>query len=222
MATEEQAIRTYDLTRAFYKRQAKSSNKAYFATGKFTSKSIGLDKGTTLDGDQQTRNDMTLQNIKDMLKQNRSTSSHAGKTPFEIGEALYKQGVTLGNCGEMAAVAIYLAITVVLVPAGDVSMWQFTKTKKGKSIVSSDKTFGHSLAVLGKGKLTERWAVDPWAGEVCSASEYSEHLSEKMKQWTAEGKRIAAGGNWVEPTNDLVSGVLSGKFSEFEANQKGA
>ena len=83
MATEEQAAQTYGLARAFYKKQAKSSNKAYYATGKFSSKGIGLEKGATLDADQQSRNDQTLQNIKDMLKENRKASKNTGKTPYE-------------------------------------------------------------------------------------------------------------------------------------------
>ena len=139
---------------------------------------------------------------------------------MSIGEALYKQNNTMGNCGEMAAVAIYLAIHVVLVPADEVSMWMFTNTKKGKAF-KSDKSFGHSLAVLGKGELTKRWVVDPWAAITCPADKYGGLLSAKLSQWTTDGKRIAAGGNWVEPTNDLVAGVVSGKFHEFGANEPG-
>ena len=99
-------------------------------------------------------------------------------------------------------------------------MWTFRNTKKG-GFFSSDKTFGHSLAVLGKGKLEERWVVDPWAGVVCAVSKFKGELAAKMKQWTSDGKRIAAGNDWVEPTNDLVAGVLDGKFWEVGANEKG-
>lgn len=149
-----------------------------------------------------------------------------GKTPYEIGETLWLNGTTLGNCGEMAAVAVYLAIVGAQVPRGEVAHWTLRNRVEG-GIFGKDRSFGHSFAVLGDGTPANSWVVDPWADLVCRLSKFSDELAAKLKYWTSMGKRIAAempdGTCWVEPTNDMITGILgrSAKWSRVYADEKG-
>jgi hypothetical protein len=209
MVTPAQAAETYSKARAFYKGGAKASNKAYFATGEVSPDKIEIDEGQTLDEDQQKRNNQTLQNLKDMAGQGRSYEKNKGKSPYQAGSEFYNSKNTFGNCGEMAAVAVYIAVAIVHADPDEVEHWTLSNTQYGLlGWLGPARKFGHSFAVLGKGKDTERWVVDPWADLCCMLDKFADMLKFKLDAWTGQGKRIAAGGSWVEPTNALVTGIL--------------
>jgi len=225
MATKEQAEDTYVMAKAFYVLGVKSSNKCYYGSGKVKSDVIDRELEKPLTEKQQKRNDQALKNRQAMLADARSYANNKGKTPYEIGKTLWEQGNTLGNCGEMAAVALYLAIDGVNVPANEVTHW--TLRNNVKTGLFSTDTFGHSFAVLGDGTLANSWVVDPWADLWCRLSKFSDKLTDKLKYWTSVGKRIAAptpeGTCWVEPTNDIITGIL-GKMAilnKVGAHEKG-
>lgn len=236
MVTKDQASSTYLKAREFYKGGSKSSNKSYYGTGHTADPTpfsfgyamnfkIDIEPGRTLTEKQKNRNEATLQNMQTMHNESRTQSQNTGKTPYELGAELFNQNNTRGNCGEMAAVAVYIAVAEVHIPTDEVSFVTLTNTVEG-GFFSKNRSFGHSFALLGKVK-PDRWVVDPWAGVCCRLSEYTDALNIKLHNWTQQGKRIAChipdGHCWVEPTNDMVTGILakSAKYLEVGATQKG-
>lgn len=216
MVTKEQALDCFDRVRAFYKGGEKSSNKKYD------------EKGQNFDDKQKARNAQQKASAAKMLEMGRSYKKFSGRTPLEIGGELHGQKSTLGNCGEMAAVAMHIAVTDVHLNADEVSMATLThKQTSGKFLFKTKRSFGHTFALLGKGKNDERWVVDPWAGECCKLSEYPQRLKAKLYNWEVEGKRIHVnledGAAWVEPTHPMVMGVLDkgARWSEVGARQAG-
>jgi len=226
MSFEAQAEWTLELTRKFYKHGGKSNNKSYRGTGPAWSRSffgastpkIEIEPGAILSNEQKARNAKTLKNMKDMYL--RSNTEFKGRTPFDIGQTLYQENDTQGNCGEMAAVAVYLAVRENNVPADEVSLCSLTNKV-------NEASFSHNFAVLGTGpNRAARWVVDPWAAVCCSMDKYGDKLTKRLNDWLINGKRIAAEtskGNvyWVEPTNDMVTGILTTWLGrEVKANQK--
>lgn len=230
MATEAQAAGTFRLAHEFYKGGEKSTNKSYYGTGKTTNwlsqHVINLEEGADPTQKQQGRNAQTLRNMDAARADARSYQINAGKTPYEIGATLYLQQNTRGNCGEMAAVAMYLAYAGAHVPADEITLWTLMRKVKG-GFFSKDRSFGHSFAVLGNGEAGESWAVDPWANFYCRVSEFSVTLTRKLEYWTRIGKRIAAempeGPCWVEPTNEMITAILGEIviFDKVGLNEKG-
>jgi len=231
MATEAQARQTFELAREFYKGGDKSNNKSYFGTGRAFDRFFGvstpklnIEPGAALSDKQTARNYRMLENLSMDPTAGRSV---VGTTPFEFGMTLYVQNDTRGNCGEMAALAVYCAVAGVHVPADEVSMMTSTNTVDGGFFGGGVRSFGHSFAVLGRGPNAARWVVDPWAGVWCSLDNYATELTAQLRDWLNKGKRIAApmkdGMCWVEPTNDIVTGILTknARWQEVGANQKG-
>lgn len=47
--------------------------------------------------------------------------------------------------------------------------------------------------------LRSAWVIDPWVNVCCRIDEYPSRFWEKMKDWSGKGKRIAVGGQWIDP-----------------------
>jgi len=213
MVTAAQAQDTYDRVRRFYKGGDKSWNKSYFGTGRQQTlqwtgwkgfayrPNIDIEPGQVPSAKQKSRNDQTLENLKNMMDGGVAWRN-AGMSPHLRGEILYNQRNTRGNCGEMAVVAMYIAVTQVGgINSDEVFEWTMTNPAAN---------FGHSFAVLGK-PGTQEWVVDPWAGVWCDRNNYQVMLTNKLGQWLTDGKRIGAAGAWVQPTNPLVAGIFNGQ-----------
>ena len=204
-----------DEVRPFYKDGAKSSNKAYYLTGRPSEPK--LEPNVKLTAAQANRNQQTEQNIRDATHANRDFKASAGKTPYSLGQQLYNQGNTRGNCGEMAAVAMYRACYPPCSLSVD-EIWMLTLISQELAPLRFSKIqFGHTVAVLGRENEASdaRWVVDPWANICCTMSKYSETIMKKLTQWQTQGKRIAAqtqtGLCWVQPLHGMVVGIVGRK-----------
>ena len=47
--------------------------------------------------------------------------------------------------------------------------------------------------------LRRAWVIDPWVNVCCRIDEYPSRFWAKMKDWSAAGKTIAVGGEWINP-----------------------
>jgi hypothetical protein len=198
MVTRTQAENTLSEVRAFYKHDLKSSNKAY----------INSSFGLTL-----SNNNISQSRL--ISEANRA--KFKGKTPYQIGAYLHRQrnGARAGNCGEMAAVAVYLAIKNYNVSMDEAFLW--TLTAPGGLLVQGG--FGHSVAFLGDETAKQNgWLVDPWCNLCCSFADYRQALNLKLLEWKTEGKRIMVPGlrgGWLEPTHQAITGILAANSKFF-------
>jgi hypothetical protein len=196
MATAAQAQRAYDDTRDFYKPGVKSSNKRY----------NGIDPVQTLANEKDiwlitAHNKVLSRDI------NASLSSYLrkdivtqGKTPVQLGAERYGGGYRAGNCGVMAAVAMYRAQQAGVLAT---DMWLVT-AKNATTVhpqrAGSNMSFGHSWAQIGTvADLNGPFIVDPWAGVFCPAVAYAATLTTHLGAWQRQGKRIAV--QWDNDTN---------------------
>jgi hypothetical protein len=208
MATEEQVRGTFTKTRDFYKGGAKSSNKGYV---------VPLSVGLT--PEQKHRNDDMEWSAK--LSTWRRDKI-AGRTIIEKGGILYNSNIKAGNCGEMAAVAMFIAVAHKLVPPTEVvHVTAFnsshTKWKDGRgSLYASKLKFGHSWLRIGPNG-GEVWIVDPWANVCCRESEQKTDTRKSLTHWATENKRIlvqwedGAGepySVWTTATDDAVMALF--------------
>jgi hypothetical protein len=203
MVTQTQAENTLSEVRAFYKHDLKAANKAY----------INDSYGLTLSTNNISQSRLISKANRDKLK---------GKTPYEIGAYLHRQrsGTRAGNCGEMAAVAIYLAIENYDVSMDQVFLWTFIAP--GGVLVQGG--FGHSVAFFGDEKAKQGWVVDAWCNLCCGYSDYNRALNRKLLEWKSEGKRIMVPGlrgGWLEPTHQAITGILAAnsKFISLGADK---
>jgi hypothetical protein len=47
--------------------------------------------------------------------------------------------------------------------------------------------------------LRSAWVVDPWVNLCCRISEYPSRFTERMQEWSAKGKRVGLGHDWIDP-----------------------
>jgi hypothetical protein len=210
MATAAQAMKAYDETREFYKSGWKSSNKRY-----------NTDDAT-----------QTLADAKDLwmiqaharvLRRNINAgiSSRlqggfvkAGLTPIEFGSAQYNGGHQSGNCGVMAAVAMYRAQQAGV---AEDDMWLVTvynRTTVNPNGKGSTMEFGHSWAQIGTGADPNGpYVVDPWAGICSQLAAYPGALTLHLNSWQRQGKRIAVQWNngkqdWLNANDPAILSLV--------------
>jgi len=111
-----------------------------------------------------------------------------------------------GNCGEMSGIAA-----------------QFINKSGGYATqYKVDNKGTHGFTLVGIPPRTAKddihfsdydncWVVDPWAGIVCEASQYTECFKNKMNEWTEKNKMILDhnANSWVEPNKNFLSAVVS-------------
>lgn len=209
MVTETQVRSVFDDARAFYKGQIKSSNKAYAKR-----------PDETYTAKQQKRIDNQEESSR--LYESRR-KEFAGKTILEVGSTLYKRVTRDGNCGEMAAVAMFIALdkhNVADTEAVHVTAFNKSHTKflDGRGGFSGSKlTFGHSWLRLGP-RGGAGWIVDPWAAVCCGESEQQDATLKTLANWASQNKRIFVqwedgGGKkysrWTPATDDSVQALFA-------------
>lgn len=223
MVTKDQAEKTHTLAREFYKGQDKAWNKAYWTTGS-AGQTSEIENSATPTKKQLVRNQQVAQNYADMVKAGRDSPK---EPPVQWGQKLYNAQRRIGNCGEMAAVAIYIAVNQVHIDPKEAWMWTLWNNRKAPFFSSKkDASFGHTFALLGaeNDKMDQKWVVDPWSNVCCTLAEYKKTLTDKLEEWSGEGKRIAAntedGYCWVDPKNKLITDVLNAqKVKMIRADQ---
>jgi hypothetical protein len=135
-----------ETARKFFKRGLKSSNKSYYGFGKVADKLIDA-QAPPLRQTQQVRN-FNAPLAGELLAITRG--EYKGRTPFEIGQERYNAGITAGNCGEMACVALYIAINTYAVDKEEVVL-QLVEYKHthGVPLFRTEDYFAHQFVALG-------------------------------------------------------------------------
>jgi hypothetical protein len=213
MVTFAKARGVYTRTRAFYKGGQKSENKGYYLKGAHQGAlPQEVEWFRDLTDKQKSRNDNILAV---------STLGGAGPTAAERGQSLevvgggrYNANITRGNCGMIAAVALYIAIHVEHVVAAEV-VHRTAENRNYKSF-GSTLTFGHSWLVLGNA-AGPRYCVDAWAGVFCDEVEFAREMRAKFALWHQNGKRVAVNWNniagmprryWTYATDPAIDALL--------------
>jgi len=199
--TEDQARSTLKIVRNLYKGGLKSSIKAY--TIRYPSLTPSSDPKHN------PRNNNIRQSGIDAAA---NRAKFKGWTPYQIGEYLYKQECQTGNCGEMAVLALYVAMRAYWVPREEAFLWKFTAP--GGLFPPALGGFGHQVAFLGDvDDLQNSWVVDPWCNLCSRPGNYADtDLMKKLDKWETQGKRILVPGllgGWVEPTHRSIAGILA-------------
>jgi hypothetical protein len=148
------------------------------------------------------------------------------KTTFEAGEYVLKDECRAGNCGEMAVVAIHLAIKRKLLSDNeDAFLW--TLSAKGGFF---QEGFSHSVAFLGQHTDDDKWIgwmVDPWCNICCAPEVWPTETKSKLEQWGKDGKRIMipgkhfAGPKYYPTSHEAVMAILEkGEFNYRESTYR--
>jgi hypothetical protein len=221
VVTFAQAKNTYDDTRTFFKPGVKSNNKSYYGSGE---RKLGQPVSTEwfqdLTDDHKKRN-ANVENSRNMMLQDGSRTignvrgTNVGKQVLTVGSERHGAGWNYGNCGEMAMVAMYIAIGLQHVMPAEAVIKTATNGNK-TAFGGYTLTFGHSWLVLGQ-PGGQQYCVDAWAGVFCDADDYRNDMLHKMGIWASEGKRILVDWNnildnprhyWTVPTDEAVTCLL--------------
>jgi hypothetical protein len=204
MVTYAQANGTLTRVRSFYKNGIKSSNKAYTTDQKSLIPPVPtLQKHVT-------RNANIA--ISERALPGHRTAGAEKWTPYVAGGDLLHSGDTAGNCGEMACVALYVAISEQGVPRQEAFLWTLTAQQGWLPPVQGG--FGHSVAFLGSiNDVDNGWIVDPWCNLCKHPDDYRDtSLTARLIQWEGQGKRIRVPGllgGWLNPTHAAITNILA-------------
>ena len=185
MAINEALVRgVHAAVRAYFKGKTKSSNKVYNADVIDMKSSPAMQEKVTL----RNMNAMgALSLIKDLRRDRKFKSDDILPFGFDVLD----QGNVVGNCTEMAAAAAYLvrrenmgtAWFVGINPPGD------------HAFCLVDNGVDHHPATIGGAKgysvcSADSWVIDPWANVCCKMRDYEATFSQKMREWSRQGKRV--------------------------------
>jgi hypothetical protein len=216
MVTEATARQILGHVRAFYQKGVKSGNKAYAANkspADWTEKQQVRNYCTP-------RSDEIQKSFRDDLRNQSGQWANKRRTPYNVGDALYNDqnnidliNITLenkktidklkraGNCGEMAAVAVYVAVDRFNVPRTEAFELSLRAPKP-----FFNNAFGHEAAYFGQhielSHNPQGWVVDPWCNICCKYDEYPNKFKEKMGIWAnTKDKWIFHNGKYLKPTD---------------------
>ena len=227
MASATQAGNTFTTTRQFFQAGEKSDNKTYGDGGVEILRPLrlaiaaGIDLQAASERVERRGNDRDASSALRLAAERRGLRFN-GRTPIGIGTVRYRQGLRYGNCGIMAAVAMFLANQEQNVAPSD--MWLVSvsnpNTTKGW-FKKSNLRFGHDYAELGTaGDPGGPFVVDPWAGVCCSLNDYPTVLKSKLDKWASQGKRVAVGWDdgqenvWTTANDDAILSLVAGNRTE--------
>jgi hypothetical protein len=207
MATLQQAQDTLALARAFFKHGEKAANKKYFSyffqSADHREQTLASVRGISLAKAQQMVADRDRNWVASTQLQNGEGDITAGGRlrPLDVGTSIVHAGRRYGNCGHMAAVAIYYARCQQHVPRDQLFMVNVFNPNYTEGILFLQKnmTFGHSWALLGNHPRVQgvtNYVVDPWANVVCDQDDFSDELTAALNAWAGQGKRISV--NWSD------------------------
>lgn len=125
------------------------------------------------------------------------------KSDYEMGESVYKstnQNFAAGNCGEMAAVSAYIAISQGLAQASEVYIGTIGAPGDHVFCAIGPQPSGASVGTMTGSAVI----VDPWLNTCCTAGEYFFDAQDKLKKWHRDGKRVLGTGpsgqlGWADP-----------------------
>lgn len=217
------------VVRAFFATGAKSGNKIYVNSGKdvvnlgvnANAKNIKLDD---LFDVKQPSFLVRMFTSKQKLGKMDTRTGNAKRSMMErdqtqyandylMGEAVFKstnQTFPAGNCGEMAAVSAYLAISQGLAQASEVHIGTIYSPGDHVFCAIGNQPSGSSVGTMTGGALI----VDPWLNTVCTAGHYFFDAQEKLKKWHRDGKRVISTSStgelgWYDPGGTYMTRFIS-------------
>ncbi|SRR5258708_5777647 len=144
----------------------------------------------------------------DILALRRSLRPY-GLNMEQKGEHYLTSGITYGNCGEMAAVALRLCrlrfgpripvFTAELRPPGDHIFLVLSVNGRRPSSMAIN------VYQLSREDPANFWVIDCWSNVACSVRDYPHRLRTKFKKWATDGKEIVdMEGEGVDPSNPRI------------------
>lgn len=199
MAITETLVREVHATvRAYFKGQKKSANKIYdtkatnFADLKMTP---AMQKKIDW------RN-MNAPKASENIKALRESKAFDTGDMLSYGFEALDQLDVAGNCVEMAAAAAYLVVRDKIGTA-----WFVCVNAPGDhTFCLVDNGADHRPEAIGGYKgysvsSSDGWIIDPWANVCCKMRDYDAQFAAKMRQWSAQGKRVRV----YRPTDVAIS-----------------
>ncbi|WP_152613421.1 hypothetical protein [Inquilinus limosus] len=212
MPVREQDIRRiFNDARAHYKDGEKSTNKLYdltapsvYDTDKIVFKALKRDFNIQLSIQKVHENPLRVGNYDN------------------IGEKIYKDNAKYGNCVEMNCLAGYLIRREF--PTADI--WGISITPPGDHffVIVNDLPYARNITEMsGLPRDTSSFVVDVWMNICCPAVDYKLNALVKLKNWSAEGKRITsfvAGVNtqFSPDSKEYVNGMMDSQLYASKTN----
>lgn len=208
MSRESIAKKVFKDVRKLYEAGFKSANK------KYDDDAGHISWWKKISGKAQTRN-QNQPTASTELGTIRGTAGYRTGGVLNAGRMLFNQGVSAANCGDLAALACYIAHTKYSVPADQLARVGVYTKNKAVGVRGAD----HALAIIGSATalwdasrrtdfsidLIDRhvlyndiYAIDPWANLVCTLDKYPTKAADKMRSWASYGKRVL----WVYDLNN--------------------
>ncbi len=211
MAINEALVREVHATvRAYFKGRKKSANKIYdtsaanFADLKMTP---AMQKKIAW------RN-MNAAKAWDNIKPLRESKAFDTGDMLSYGFEVLDQLEVAGNCVEMAAAAAYLVVrdkigTAWFVGANAPADHAFCLVDDGAD-QHPETIGGHKGYSVSS---SDGWVIDPWANVCCKMRDYDAQFAAKMRQWSAQGKRVR-----VFRPSDLAVSILDPADPDYLGN----
>lgn len=222
MAINEELVRgVHAVVRAHFKGKTKSSNKVYNADIMDLKSSPAMQEKVTR---RNTNAASAISRIQDLRRERKFTADDILPLGFEI---LDHRDVA-GNCVEMAAAAAYLvrrenigtAWFVGINPPGD------------HAFCLVDNGVDHQPETIGGAKgysvcSADSWVIDPWANVCCKMRGYEATFTQKMRDWSRQGKRVIIEradedfATAIDPAgNEWLSGFRKGRIAYLKPSDQ--
>ena len=147
------------------------------------------------------------------------SAATANKSRYEKGKIIYASSdYASGNCGEMANVASYLAISVFGADRTEVWIGRITRPGDHVFCLVGPTPKAKSVQQMNNSSLV----IDPWLNTSCTASQYEHRAMAKFWKWHKQGKRIAFTGSvgygWYAPGGEYLDTFLTAPLSFTRAD----
>lgn len=194
----------FEQTRAFYQGGLKSNNKSYYAEDN-KMPPISRFLSWKLSKKKKLRNENVRKTL-NSFDETRNCYARPGETLLSVGTILHSTENKTGNCGEMACVALHIAIEKHNVPKDDVKYCQLEYNNAANGC-----SFGHTFIAIETQE--GEWIVDPWANVCCATNEYADQMTAKMQKWNKDGKRLQFVQNerpyWGSPEDPIMQDLIA-------------
>jgi hypothetical protein len=147
------------------------------------------------------------------------SAATVNKSRYKKGKIIYASSdYASGNCGEMANVASYLAISVFGADRTEVWIGRITRPGDHVFCLVGPAPKAKSVQQMNNSSLV----IDPWLNTSCTASQYEHRAMAKFWKWHKQGKRIAFTGSvgygWYAPGGEYLDTFLTAPLSFVRAD----
>jgi hypothetical protein len=147
------------------------------------------------------------------------SAATANKSRYEKAKIIYASSdYASGNCGEMANVASYLAISVFGADRNELWIGRIAKPGDHVFCLVGPTPAAKTVQQMNNGSLV----IDPWLNTSCTSSQYEHRAMAKFWKWHKQGKRIAFTGSvgygWYAPGGEYLDTFLTAPLSFVRAD----